>query len=791
MKTKLTTIIFAVAVLALPLLAIADEIQTLDKAMADARVELKRDFVRRQKMQERMSSNFQHQHGRMLALIKKCNELSVMLYLQKKEYTFDLSYALQQVTDEYEDFNKKRTPYDRIVADMDLEIDRYARLLESMRRLPPALDSSAVAYPDDSLRFHNDSLEHHIQAAETTLEEDVEAAVDSLLPVREITPFFLSKQGQTDRDTSMYYASEILRMYVESKVQMVADSTHYQEAYLRLKESYDYAKARYMLLQKEIFRDGQFAVWEILARPQFFKRMAQNALTRRETDLHMTAPLWTFFWLLLAIAGALAVRFKKIKVRKTIRLLLPTVVLTLVVIFCRITFMPNILMNLLFPIVMTLGFIWQALACGFNLGKVDKENRGMGLMSLLVMGAAALAAIFGYIFIALMIVTWWYFQLAAVLALLAVSHLMGLYKEKRLTKRIASFQDNISYVTGAAKKSLMFGATWFYDLLRDVFIPVLILVSIPLCIRYSLDIFDFTDLFQTFYNTPFFQVLDPTTGAVSFRLSVSNIVLLVALFFVFQYLNKVVQTLWQYLKFVTYLAKTGQQTVQSNDVNLSLGKSVISVIVWFTYITVIVLLLKIPTGSLGLVAGGLSAGIGLAMKDILNNFIYGMQLMSGRLRVGDWIECDGIRGKVTDINYQTTQIETISGTLVAFLNANLFGKSFQNLTRNNEYEFTKVTVGVAYGVDIEKVRTVLTEALEVLKTKDKYGRPIVEPKFGINIRFGDFGDSSVEIAVKQFVLVPERGLFIDREKEIIYKALNDAGITIPFPQCDVHLIKDE
>ena len=791
MKTKLTTIIFAVAVLALPLLAIADEIQTLDKAMADARVELKRDFVRRQKMQERMSSNFQHQHGRMLALIKKCNELSVMLYLQKKEYTFDLSYALQQVTDEYEDFNKKRTPYDRIVADMDLEIDRYARLLESMRRLPPALDSSAVAYPDDSLRFHNDSLEHHIQAAETTLEEDVEAAVDSLLPVREITPFFLSKQGQTDRDTSMYYASEILRMYVESKVQMVADSTHYQEAYLRLKESYDYAKARYMLLQKEIFRDGQFAVWEILARPQFFKRMAQNALTRRETDLHMTAPLWTFFWLLLAIAGALAVRFKKIKVRKTIRLLLPTVVLTLVVIFCRITFMPNILMNLLFPIVMTLGFIWQALACGFNLGKVDKENRGMGLMSLLVMGAAALAAIFGYIFIALMIVTWWYFQLAAVLALLAVSHLMGLYKEKRLTKRIASFQDNISYVTGAAKKSLMFGATWFYDLLRDVFIPVLILVSIPLCIRYSLDIFDFTDLFQTFYNTPFFQVLDPTTGAVSFRLSVSNIVLLVALFFVFQYLNKVVQTLWQYLKFVTYLAKTGQSTVQSNDVNLSLGKSVISVIVWFTYITVIVLLLKIPTGSLGLVAGGLSAGIGLAMKDILNNFIYGMQLMSGRLRVGDWIECDGIRGKVTDINYQTTQIETISGTLVAFLNANLFGKSFQNLTRNNEYEFTKVTVGVAYGVDIDKVRTVLTEALEVLKTKDKYGRPIVEPKFGINIRFGDFGDSSVEIAVKQFVLVPERGLFIDREKEIIYKALNDAGITIPFPQCDVHLIKDE
>ena len=89
------------------------------------------------------------------------------------------------------------------------------------------------------------------------------------------------------------------------------------------------------------------------------------------------------------------------------------------------------------------------------------------------------------------------------------------------------------------------------------------------------------------------------------------------------------------------------------------------------------------------------------------------------------------------------------------------------------------------------MRKVLTEALEELKTKDKYGRAIVEPKFGINIRFGDFGDSSVEIAVIQFVLVPERGAFIDKEKEIIYNALNNAGITIPFPQCDVHLIKDE
>ena len=451
--------------------------------------------------------------------------------------------------------------------------------------------------------------------------------------------------------------------------------------------------------------------------------------------------------------------------------------------------MPNILMNLLFPTVMTLGFIWQLLAGMVNIRKVERADKIMAWFSLGVMGASAVSAIFGYIFISLMIVTWWYFQIAALLALLAISHLLDIYKKKRLKDKMARYDKRITFVSGSDKKAMMFGATWFYDLVKDVLIPILILVSFPVCIRYSLDIFDFTDLFQTFYNKPFFQVLG-VDGGVSFRLSVSNLVILVALYFVFNYLNKAIQAVWQQIKYATFLSKTGRKTVQTNEVNLSLGKSIISVLVWFTYIAVLVILLKIPTGSLGLVAGGLSAGIGLAMKDILNNFIYGIQLMSGRLRVGDWIECDGIRGRVTDINYQTTMVETVQSTQVAFLNASLFGKTFHNLTRDNAYELAAVSVGVAYGTDIEKVRTVLEEAIEPLRTKDKFGREIVDSKRGISIRFGDFGDSAIAITVMQFVLVQEKGGFMAREKEVIYNALNKAGITIPFPQCDIHMIKD-
>ena len=59
------------------------------------------------------------------------------------------------------------------------------------------------------------------------------------------------------------------------------------------------------------------------------------------------------------------------------------------------------------------------------------------------------------------------------------------------------------------------------------------------------------------------------------------------------------------------------------------------------------------------------------------------------------------------------------------------------------------------------------------------------------MRVGDFGDSSVNIAVKQYILASEQIPYVDKAKEVIYNALNENGITIPFPQCDVHIVKDE
>ncbi len=868
MKKRIISVLFALAVIALPVTAFISG-HTLDRSLRGVKEELRGDYRQLQAAQAQMSKLIEGQHSKMLDMLKEGNELAMSLYLQKKDYTFDLSYVLKQVDDQYNDFTKDRRPFDKIVRNMDVEIGRYARLLEALRRLPPELTDLNVV--PDSLSYQNDSLEVLIKQAGTSLQNEVIAmAMSDSARVH----YVLSEAGQLDRDTCIFYASELLKMYAAGRERTIVDSTHYQEAYIRLKESYDYAAIRYEMLQDEIFKDGQTRWSRILANPKVYWRRVQasakaqyaknpkpdefgNFDSKGEKTIQVvmvmmlivmllfswligSAVFWllckiikplgriiprehrpsyalllgialyfflfgaewnnaenafvqlalrqfaTLFWLLAIIIVALMIRMKPERLKYGIRMYVPTFFMALTVIACRVTFLPNAILNYFFPPILILLSIWQLVSCLLNSGKAHGFDRFYCWISFGVTLAATITAICGYIFLALMVLVWWYFQLAAVLTISTVAYLAKLYKDKRMTPRVRAYKSHMQAATGVNQEALTFRITWFYDLLSQFAIPLLGLLSIPLCIKLSLDVFDFEDLFQNFYYSSFIQLYD-NDGEATLRASISSLVILAGLFFLFKYLNKVFHALWQEGRYAAFTRKYKRSMVRSNEINLSLGNSLITVIVWFLYIVAFVQMLHIPMGSLSLVAGGLSAGVGLALKDIINNFIYGIQLMSGRLRVGDWIECDGVRGQVNDISYQSTQVETINGTYVSFLNATLFSKSFVNLTKGNSYEMLKLTVGVAYGTDVQKVREALEKAMEVMKTKDSYGRDVVEPKHGIYVRVNAFADSAVEIVVKQYVLAAEHIPYSEKAREVIYNALNENGITIPFPQRDIHI----
>ena len=885
MKKKLLALFLTLSVCAVPLWAIVSG-RSLTSTLKELCTNLRTDYQQRAEAQQRFNDDYQRQHQRMIDVVTETNQLSILLYTQEEEMTFDLAYALKKVTGNYKVFSINRRPYDHIVSSLNYEIERNARLIEALRRLPPMMKEIEMEIIPDSLLYRNDSLDVHLSDSISSLEKEIIriAFKDSLS-----APFVLDSIGETLRDSCIIFASELLKMNASNRATVIADSTHYQEAFLRLKETYDYAESRYRYLERYVFVDGQTPFLDILANPgyfwkkikvdlraqyswkelydsldgdasaeeddaTFFQHLSSKAentvllfvcvmqlvvlgffwcltllvlwLLYRFTRLKRYVPkkkltiisiligtivyilvfglslygdeyislgvrhVNTFLWLLIAISGSLLLRVKPEQFRQGFLLYSATFLVMLMIIACRITFVPDKLMVLLFPPILLLIVVWQLCCCIWVSGKATSIDSTLGWASLAVYFVALVFAFVGYTFVALLVLVWWYFLLAVWLTVVCMLDLMSRYKERWLDKRVESMRRRITYVTGEDRESLLFGATWFYDFIRQVAIPTIVLLSLPMCVRLSLGMFDFDDLFVKFYENPFIHLYDQS-GFETLRISVKSIIWLLILYYVLCYFSKAVHAIWQYVRYATFMRKHNRTTIRANEINLSLGNSIISVLIWMGFAVVVINFWKIPTGSLGLVAGGLSAGIGLALKDVINNFIYGIQLMSGRLRVGDWIECDGVRGKVTAINYQCVQAETIEGTEMSFLNSSLFGKNFNNLTRNHSYELTIVTVGVAYGTEIQRVREVLVEAMKKVRTKDQYGREIVDPNYGINVVVGNMSDSAVDVNVKQYVLVAERIGYVDRAKEVIYEALTAAGITIAFPQCDVHLIHEE
>ena len=316
--------------------------------------------------------------------------------------------------------------------------------------------------------------------------------------------------------------------------------------------------------------------------------------------------------------------------------------------------------------------------------------------------------------------------------------------------------------------------TWFYDFVCMALVPVVSVFSVLVSIWWAADVFDLTDTVWKIFMFNFLNI----TGVV--QLSIEKMVMVTAQFFIFRYLNYLIKALYhKYHK---------SKIVVNGKPNFTLANNIIAICCWGMYAIISVKMLKIPSTAVSVISAGLATGVGFAMKDLLENFFYGISLMTGRVRVGDFIECDGIRGKVDSITYQSTQVLTADGCVIAFLNSSLFSKNFKNITKNHSYELVKVPVGIAYGANVEEVRRMLVKAVTDLERKSDDGRDVIDLQKPVNVVLDEFGDNSVNLFVTYWVLVEEKFLMTAKIKEAIYNTLNENNIEIPFPQRDIHII---
>jgi potassium efflux system protein len=185
---------------------------------------------------------------------------------------------------------------------------------------------------------------------------------------------------------------------------------------------------------------------------------------------------------------------------------------------------------------------------------------------------------------------------------------------------------------------------------------------------------------------------------------------------------------------------------------------------------------------LGWIAAALSVGLGFGLQEVVANFVSGLILLFERpIRVGDVVTVGGVDGVVTKIRIRATTITNWDKKEFIVPNKEFVTGTIMNWTLSNGVNRLVFPVGIAYGSDTEKARSVL------LAIADEQPEVLKDPAPAAV--FETFGDSSLNFSLRCFLGSTESRLAVThRINSLIHERFAEAGIGIPFPQRDVHLI---
>ncbi len=187
------------------------------------------------------------------------------------------------------------------------------------------------------------------------------------------------------------------------------------------------------------------------------------------------------------------------------------------------------------------------------------------------------------------------------------------------------------------------------------------------------------------------------------------------------------------------------------------------------------------TTSFVAVVGAAGLTIGLALQGSLANFAAGILMIIFKpFKVGDYIEGGGVDGIVEEIGIFTTELKTFDNKKIIVPNAKLTSDNIINYTAR-EIRRVDIVASVSYSDDLDKVRKVLEDILAA----DEHVLKEPAPKIAVL----ELADSSVNFAVRPWVKTSDYWDVFFATQESIKKQFDAAGISIPFPQQDVHLYK--
>lgn len=776
---RLYIIILLMVAFVLPSNAVLKE-ANLDTTLYMLRTELTNYHIELEKQNQAAKAQQLAVIQELISIVKQADQNSIMLYSQRNGYIFDMTYACHEATEQFKKFKSKAVPFRQMIKKNNVEVARF------------------------------DSLINYLYGMNT---------------------MFLSEEAQVNRNVDLTLAVNIRRQLVEKQKQLQAYVQAYDRTDRKLQALNDYANRRYEDIQNSIFNNGgdnylrilrnismnykeakmsvtekykpvpgMMSQWDVriifilfgiiifwglisiflnlftirivitqLMKHGMFENRKESFMAKRPC-LIMAMTVVTFAvilgivrmtvtqnfvimasqllveysWLVGVILVSILLRVDNDKIKNTFRIYSPLMLVGFIVIVFRIILIPNDLVNLIFPPVLLLCDLWQWNVIGRKHNQVLRTDKTYAFISLAVFGVSTIFAWTGFTLLAVQLIIWWTMQLTCVLTITCCEGWLSVYaKRKKLADKAITDK-------------------WLYRFIYKVLLPISGVLSFIISIYWAADVFNMSDTTWEIFNKDYIK----TSNFTASLFSISEVA---CLYFLFNYINITS------VDFMRHHFEKADPTSAASKIVMF--KNVMQVIIWGIWLMIALNVFQVGKSWLLAIFAGLSTGLGFASKDILENIYYGVSLMMGRVKVGDYIICDGTRGKVSSISYTSTMLEATDGSVIAFQNSQLFSKNYKNMTKNHGYELDILEVGIAYGSNVKEVKQILIDALMKLDC-------IYQEK-GVKVLLKSFDDSCITLRIVVWVNVLTQAIDDATIMECIYDTLNDHNIEIPFPQREI------
>tara|TARA_B100001059_G_scaffold216738_1_gene235395 strand:+ start:321 stop:1127 length:807 start_codon:yes stop_codon:yes gene_type:complete len=229
-----------------------------------------------------------------------------------------------------------------------------------------------------------------------------------------------------------------------------------------------------------------------------------------------------------------------------------------------------------------------------------------------------------------------------------------------------------------------------------------------------------------------------------------------------------------------------EKAFDKKKVDKAVGSFVASIVYAIVFAATILMALSqlgIETTSFIAILGAAGLAVGLALQGSLSNFASGVLIILLRpFKSGDYVEAGGKAGTVKKIEIFSTEMRTPDNKVIVMPNSKIMGDAIVNYSRESTRRIDLV-IGVGYDADLKEAKAVLKSVL------DKETRLLKDPAYTVAV--SELADSSVNFVVRPWVNSADYWPTYFDLMENIKIALDDANITIPFPQMDVHLHKED